>query len=170
MSNRLVIKTLDNYTRRTVLLIIGWVGFLIVAGITIIVTFIDFYKPKVIFGPSQRFKAGYPEEYMVGTVSTKWLNEQRVWIVRSERGVYAFLAICRHLGCTPRWVPDEQLFKCPCHGSDYNIEGDVVGGPAPRPLWRLEVSLAPDGQIVVDKSIKEDRPDVREKNQFILPV
>lgn len=170
MGIRLVIKSLDIFSRRMVLLIIGWAGFLFVAGITSVLTFIDFYKPKVIFGPSQRFKAGHPEEYTMGTVSTKWISEQRVWLVRSEQGLYAFLAICRHLGCTPRWVPDERLFKCPCHGSDYNIEGDVVGGPAPKPLWRLGVSLAPDGQVVVDKSIKEDKPGIREGSQFILAV
>lgn len=164
------IKALDAFSRRVVLLIIGWVGFLFVTGIASVLTFIDFYKPKVIFGPSQRFKAGHPEEYTVGIVSTKWLNEQRVWLVRSERGLYAFLAICRHLGCTPRWVTDERLFKCPCHGSDYDIEGNVVGGPAPKPLWRLGVSLAPDGQVVVDKSIKEDRPGIREGSQFLLAV
>ncbi|MFN3467802.1 MAG: ubiquinol-cytochrome c reductase iron-sulfur subunit, partial [Candidatus Brocadiales bacterium] len=105
-----------------------------------------------------------------GEVSTKWMAEQRVWLVRTQEGLYAFLGICRHLGCTPRWVPEEKLFKCPCHGSNYNLAGDVVGGPAPKPLWRVAVGLSPDGQIVVDKSIKEDRVGMREKGQFILPV
>jgi cytochrome b6-f complex iron-sulfur subunit len=167
---RTVINVLDFLSRRWLLLVIGWVGFLLVSGIATLLTLIDFYKPKVIFGPAQRFRAGYPGEYPVGEVSTKWMAEQRVWIVRSTQGLYAFLGICSHLGCTPRWVPEEQLFKCPCHGSNFNIEGDVVGGPAPRPLWRLAVSLAPDGQVVVDKSIKEDRPGMREKGQFMLPV
>ncbi|MFQ5862650.1 MAG: ubiquinol-cytochrome c reductase iron-sulfur subunit [Candidatus Brocadiales bacterium] len=165
-----VYTVLDTLSRRWMLLIIGWAGFLFVAGITTLLTFIDFYKPKVIFGPSKRFRAGFPEEYPVDTVSTKWMAEQRVWLVRTAQGMYAFLAICRHLGCTPRWVPEERLFKCPCHGSNYNLEGDVVGGPAPRPLWRLGVSFATDGQIIVDKSVKEDRPGVREEGKFLLPV
>ncbi|HLA38213.1 MAG TPA: ubiquinol-cytochrome c reductase iron-sulfur subunit [Candidatus Brocadiales bacterium] len=167
---RVVITVMDFLSRRWLLLIIGWAGFLFVAGITTLLTFIDFYKPKVIFGPAMRFKAGYPEEYPLGEVSTRWMAEQRVWVVRAKEGIYAFLGICRHLGCTPRWVPEEQLFKCPCHGSNFNMEGDVVGGPAPRPLWRVGVSLSPDGQVVVDKSVKEDRVGVREKGKFILPV
>lgn len=165
-----IITIMGVLSRRWLLLIIGWMGFLFASGASALLTFIDFYKPKVIFGPLQRFKAGYPEEYPVGEVSTKWMAEQKVWLVRSERGIYAFLGTCRHLGCTPRWVPEEQLFKCPCHGSNYNLEGNVVGGPAPRPLWRLGLSFAPDGQIVVDKLVKEDRPGYREKGQFLLPV
>ncbi len=165
-----VIKILDTLSRRGVLLIIGWAGFLFFCGVATLLTLLDFFKPKVLFGPSSRFKAGYPEEYLRGKVSTRWMGSQQVWVIRTEKGLYAFLAICRHLGCTPRWVEEEQLFKCPCHGSNYNLEGDVVGGPAPRPLWRLAVGLAPDGQILIDKSIKEDRPGMREKNQFVLPV
>lgn len=160
----------DFLSRRWLLLAIGWAGFLFVSGITTVLTVIDFWKPKVVFGPSKRFKAGYPEEYQVGEVSTKWVPKEKTWLVRTKKGLYALLAECRHLGCTPRWEPDEKLFRCPCHGSNYNLEGDVVYGPAANPLWRVAVILAPDGQIIVDKSIKEDRPGIREKNRFILHV
>lgn len=172
-SNRekeIIYGVLDTLSRRWMLLIIGWAGFLFFSGIATLLTMLDFFKPKVIFGPSSKFKAGVPDEYEVGKVSTKWKKEKGVWIVRTKTGIYAFLAVCRHLGCVPNWVEEEQLFKCPCHGSNYNIEGDVVGGPAPRPLWRLGLSFAPDGQIVVDKSVKEDRPGIREKGRFLLPV
>jgi len=42
------------------------------------------------------------------------------------------------------------MFKCPCHGSGYTIEGINFEGPAPFPMRRCEVSLADDGQIVVN--------------------
>ena len=41
---------------------------------------------------------------------------------------------CTHLGCTVPWRDDEGQFHCPCHGSLYNAKGEVIGGPAPRPL------------------------------------
>ncbi|HHT9113969.1 MAG: ubiquinol-cytochrome c reductase iron-sulfur subunit [Planctomycetes bacterium] len=167
---KLTVDIIDKPARRGLLLIIGWVGFLFFSLVAGLLTTVDFFKPKVIFGPSSRFKAGFPDEYLVGKVSTRWMKEKGVWIIRTERGIYAFLAICRHLGCIPDWVEEEHLFKCPCHGSNYNLEGDVVGGPAPSPLFRVVVSYAPDGQLVIDKSIKEDRVGVREKGQFFLPV
>ena len=43
-------------------------------------------------------------------------------------------------------------FKCPCHGSGYDSEGINFEGPAPRPMDRAHVQIAPDGQILVDVS------------------
>jgi cytochrome b6-f complex iron-sulfur subunit len=110
--------------------------------------------PRVLFEPPTTFKAGYPAEYIVGEVSEKWMKSQRVWIVRTEKEIYALLGICTHLGCTPRWLGPESKFKCPCHGSGYTIDGINFEGPTPRPLERVKVALADDGQIVVDKAIR----------------
>ena len=80
------------------------------------------------------------------------MEEQRVWIVRAEEGIYAIFAKCTHLGCTPRWLAAENKFKCPCHGSGFYKSGLNFEGPAPRPLDRLKVTVGDDGQLVVDKS------------------
>jgi Rieske Fe-S protein len=45
-----------------------------------------------------------------------------------------FSSICPHLGCTYNWVADAKRFICPCHGSQYTIQGEKVAGPAPRGL------------------------------------
>lgn len=110
--------------------------------------------PRVLFEPATTFKAGYPNEYIVGEVSEKWMKSQRVWIVRTEKEIYALLGICTHLGCTPRWLGPENKFKCPCHGSGYTMDGINFEGPTPRPLERVKVALGDDGQIVVDKAIR----------------
>ncbi len=52
----------------------------------------------------------------------------------------------------PDWKASENKFKCPCHGSGYDSEGVNFEGPAPRPMDRAHLELAPDGQIVVDTS------------------
>jgi len=47
---------------------------------------------------------------------------------------YALNAVCTHLGCVVPWNPSENKFMCPCHGSQYDEQGKVVRGPAPRSL------------------------------------
>ncbi len=125
-----------------------------------------FMLPNVLYESPQIFKAGKPEDYAPG-VSTKWTKQQRVWIVRtSENQIYALWARCTHLGCTPNWFEAEKRFKCPCHGSNFSMKGDVIAGPAPKPLNRCAVALLPSGELLVDKSILETRPGFREKKQF----
>jgi cytochrome b6-f complex iron-sulfur subunit len=53
-------------------------------------------------------------------------------------------AICTHLGCVVPWVPAENKFKCPCHGSQYNSQGKVVRGPAPLSLALAHVDVVDD--------------------------
>lgn len=124
-----------------------------------------FMFPNVIYEPSQKFNAGQAATYDLG-VSTKWLNEQRVWIVRTPSGFYAMWARCTHLGCTPNWWGDQNRFKCPCHGSNYTLDGDVIAGPAPMPLWRTKVTLAPTGDLIVDKAVLENKPGKRENAPY----
>lgn len=131
----------------------GWVAFFSFVG-SFLIGSLRFMFPRVLFEPSPVFKAGYPDDYPVGTVNTSWVKEQRVWIVRSEEGIYAIFAQCTHLGCTPRWLDAENKFKCPCHGSGFTRTGINFEGPAPRPLERVQITLADDGQLRIDKSIR----------------
>ena len=83
---------------------------------------------------------------------TKWQQKYRIWVDRTPDRLFVIYARCTHLGCTPDWKPSENKFKCPCHGSGYDSEGINFEGPAPRPMDRAKVDLAPDGQIIVDVS------------------
>lgn len=51
--------------------------------------------------------------------------------------VNVFAVNCSHLGCTVAWTPADSLFECPCHGSRFNITGNVVHGPATYSLSHL---------------------------------
>ena len=75
----------------------------------------------------------------------------RVWIVNHDHRIFAIQSVCTHLGCTPNWMDSEHKFKCPCHGSGYTIDGINFEGPAPFPMRRYEVTMADDGQIIVNQ-------------------
>lgn len=143
---------------------IAWVAF---AGATaaFFTMLARFMFPNVLFEPPQTFKAGYPDEYAIGSVDTRWKARYGVWIVRNAEYIYALSTVCTHLGCTPNWLPSDRKFKCPCHGSGFKITGINFEGPAPRPLERYRIVLAEDGQILIDKSKKYQQ----EKGQWKDP-
>ncbi len=141
------------WARREILSMAGWGAFIACLGAGIL-AWVRSMFPRVLFEPPTAFKAGLPSDYLVGEVSEKFIKDQRVWIVRTTSGFYAIIAICTHLGCTPRWLAAENKFKCPCHGSGYYKDGTNFEGPAPRPMEHAKITLADDGQLVVDKAVK----------------
>ena len=147
----------EEITRRDFFSIVGWGGVAATLGGSAF-SFYRFYSPNVLYESQKVFKIGKPSEYPPG-LSEKWKKERQVWVVRNESGIYVMISICRHLGCTPNWFQDKQAFLCPCHGSIFSIEGNVLGGPSPRLLWRASVKIDPtDGQIIVDFNHRQD-PD-----------
>ncbi len=115
------------------------------------IAFFRFFLPRTLFEPATSFKIGYPADFGLG-VDTKFQQKFRIWVDRTPDRIFVIYARCTHLGCTPDWKPAENKFKCPCHGSGYDSEGVNFEGPAPRPMDRAKVEIAPDGQILVDVS------------------
>lgn len=76
------------------------------------------------------------------------VREGKFYLTRTEEGLNALYWKCVHLGCT---VPYEggDKFTCGCHGSVYNLNGQNVAGPAPRPLDQMEIQITGD-RISVD--------------------
>ena len=93
-----------------------------------------------VAGPVDRFKPGSVTAFADG----------EFYLVRLDDG--GFLAMhrkCTHLGCSVPWIADEQRFACPCHASAFDIHGDVLNAPAPRPLDLFPVAIE-DGIVSVD--------------------
>ena len=66
----------------------------------------------------------------------------------------AFSAVCTHLGCIVQSQPTEHhALYCACHGGMFNREGEVVGGPPPRPLPRYPVEVR-DGQVFIKLTVR----------------
>lgn len=113
-------------------------------------------KPRVKRG-------GIGEIIVAGTidqfqpVSVTAFRNGQFYLARLEDG--GFLAIsrkCTHLGCTVLWASEENRFKCPCHASAFDITGNVVAPPAPRPLDLYPVFIE-NSIVKVDTSKPEKR-------------
>jgi cytochrome b6-f complex iron-sulfur subunit len=142
---------------------IGWGAFTVASAVGV-GAMVRFMMPTVLYEPPQEFNAGFPSEFAVGAVDERFKAAFGVWIVREPTGFYVLSTVCTHLGCTPNWLSADEKFKCPCHGSGFIITGVNVEGPAPRPLERYKVTLAEDGQILIDKNTKYQE----EKGQWTM--
>lgn len=75
----------------------------------------------------------------------------RAYLVQDEGGYYAVSATCTHLGCL---VEDQSAgLQCPCHGSRFAQDGELVNGPAQRPLPHFLVTRSAAGGLVIDPNI-----------------
>ena len=102
------------------------------------------------------FNLGAPDQFPVGSVTP--VEAGRFYLVRMEDG--GFMAVyrrCTHLGCSVPYDPAQGQFVCPCHGSAFTMDGDVLNPPAPRPLDLFTVSINADGEIIVDTSSPVER-------------
>ncbi len=137
-------------TRRDLLTRIG-VGACAAAAAGSGIVTLDFLRPKVLFEPPTTFSPGSPLDFPEGTI--RFDQERKAYVVGGAGGVYSMSAVCTHLGCIARHLPDENAIACPCHGSRFDLEGNVTHGPAPRPLPWLEVKLDDAGNLLVDTGV-----------------
>ena len=106
-----------------------------------------YMMPVVSYGTPQKFLVPVKDLPDVGDEMI--FADMKVVLRRvSEDEVAALSLVCTHLGCTVNVV--ETGFLCPCHGSQYDADGIVVGGPAPKTLPWLEIKPVPGGQLEID--------------------
>jgi len=90
---------------------------------------------------------------------TQGLNGDPTYLITQNDGLhlqgYGINSICTHLGCVVPWISSQNKFICPCHGSQYNAEGNVVRGPAPLPLALAHV-YTDDNDTVFFRPWKEE--------------
>ncbi len=111
----------------------------------------EFVKPVVQAGGfGSKITVGNVKEFKVGSVST--IREMHGFVSRvDQKGALVMAWKCTHLGCAVPWVDAEKRFHCPCHGSIYDTRGQVLAGPAPRPLDLYPAEIV-NNQLVVDTS------------------
>jgi len=154
--------------RRRVLVRFGWTGLIALLALSV-PGLIRFLRPRSWGAAGRELDAGPIASYRNGPVATRWASRHRLWIVRRDSRLYALEARCTHLGCTPRWTPEEGVFHCPCHGSRFSTEGVALNGPAVLPLMRLAVRVE-HGQLLVDPSRKAPLEQAERDPRFFVPV
>ncbi|MFQ5629289.1 MAG: ubiquinol-cytochrome c reductase iron-sulfur subunit [bacterium] len=105
----------------------------------------------VSLGAKNKFQANKPQKAAYSYISENgYLREQKegfAWILQNAQTEYGYIAyspICSHTGCNVAWEDGRNTFVCPCHNGTYDLSGDVLSGPPPRPLRRLAVKIEND--------------------------
>lgn len=105
------------------------------------------------------FNLGSHDQFPPGSVTP--VEAGRFYLVRLQDG--GFLAVyrrCTHLGCAVPYDRTSGQFICPCHGSAFTMEGDVLNPPAPRPQDLFHLSINDVGEIIVDTSTPIERDHI----------
>jgi menaquinol-cytochrome c reductase iron-sulfur subunit len=104
-------------------------------------------------GSVEKFKEGQTVEVSFADASPlPWAGvaaRTAAWLRREPGDKFtAFAVNCTHLGCPVRWLPDAEIFMCPCHGGVYYADGNVAAGPPPRALSTYPVRVN-NGQVEI---------------------
>jgi cytochrome b6-f complex iron-sulfur subunit len=143
-------NTRGNVNRRQFILI-SWAASLALLAVQTGIALLKFFEPRVQTGGfGGRLKAGLVEEFPPGTVQHVPAGQFYISHIESV-GLLAIWHRCTHLGCTVPWQQEENQFNCPCHSSFFDPNGEVTGGPAPRPLDLFPLEIQ-DGEVIVDTS------------------
>jgi Rieske Fe-S protein len=101
-------------------------------------------------------RADDPELATTGFKIVPFGNEPVVLVKTAEGALHALAATCTHLDCIVEYRRDQNLLWCNCHGGQFDVSGQVVGGPPPKPLrpYRVHVVEGSPGQpgtVVIEK-------------------
>jgi cytochrome b6-f complex iron-sulfur subunit len=136
-------KSQTKPTRRSFLNIL-WIGLGFVALAEFIAVVFAFLRPPKSKAAGETadsmMDVGAVEKFAPNSVTA--FVRGKFYLARLQDG--GFLALsrkCTHLGCTVPWVGKEMKFACPCHGSQFDITGNVIDAPAPRALDIYPVSI-----------------------------
>lgn len=92
--------------------------------------------------------AGAVDDFPPGSVTH--IPDARAYLARlADGGFLALYQRCTHLGCNVPWDQTQNAFTCPCHNSQFSMEGEVLNPPAPRALDLFPVQIA-DGLVQID--------------------
>ncbi len=88
-------------------------------------------------------------EIPVGSAKlVRYKNKPSIIIRLKEQEVYALSAVCTHLGCIVKWQDETKELLCPCHAARFDLYGNILGGPAPKPLPAYKAVIEEDRILI----------------------
>ncbi len=179
------------FLRRSMLAVWGVSGAAAVAGALDMLypTLSGQFGAPLPVGKKSEFPAAKPKEFKLGTAGVFHTITARAYIIhlaadtqfllkgadlqgqlsnqnilKDKDGTFwiGLYQKCVHLGCTVPFRDDCDSFKCPCHGSHYNVDGEYLDGPAPRSLDRFVLTFNGDDVVVNTGTINSSvlHPDI----------
>ena len=152
------------WSRRTLLRFAGWGTLLALVG-QWLAGFGVFFWPKKVGAFGGEILGGAISDFQVGDV--KMIQSGKCYVSRVPEGILALWWKCPHLGCTVPWKPDDPTmdtiagkgrFNCPCHGSLYDRYGNIIAGPAPRPMFLFKTTIPVMTAPIIRYSSRVPRP------------
>ncbi|MDQ6748082.1 MAG: ubiquinol-cytochrome c reductase iron-sulfur subunit [Candidatus Dormibacteraeota bacterium] len=112
-----------------------------------------------LVGPVRNLPEGQPVRFVVLFPQNAWpVNEEEhtVFVVRHGDQYEVFANTCTHMQCPVRFQKDLNQFLCPCHGGLYDLHGQNVGGPPPKPLPRYTHRIDALGDLYIKNQLDEE--------------
>ena len=97
------------------------------------------FPRKAVENPQRIYITSADDLRKSGAKTFQDLAGRDVLLVRTSAGYRAISTTCTHLGCRVHWESENSRFFCPCHDAVFDVDGNVVAGPPPRPLTRYDV-------------------------------
>lgn len=92
---------------------------------------------------------GFP---FVRTIKDGWTETTQTGVAfavtHDGQNVKVYSDVCTHLQCRVSWHEDRQMFISPCHNGLFGLDGEVLGGPPPRPLDQFQTKIE-NGQLQI---------------------
>ena len=142
------------FTRRQFLngLLGGWFGALAASLLYPVLKFVfpPAREPDQVILPFSDFK----DMELNAVKSFAWGSKPGL-LKKNDDGSYtAFVAVCTHLDCNVTYLPEQRKFFCACHDGWYDENGTNIGGPPPRPLRQLYISIEGEELVITREGVE----------------
>jgi len=106
-----------------------------------------FLAPPVEKAKGKQISIKRSEILSGGTMSIVFNNTPVIIINRQDKGFIALSRVCTHLGCIVEYDKGKKRLLCPCHAGVFDLEGNVISGPPPKPLPKIPLRV--EGENIV---------------------
>jgi len=131
-------------------------GGLVVGAATFFRSIWAYLYPDIGKKEYTKFMVAQEKDVPVGMAEKLEVGGIPLYVVHLPEGFRVYSGICTHLGCLVKWEANKNRFYCPCHKGKFAPNGEVIGGPPPRPLDQYKVSIE-NGLVFIKVEQKKGR-------------
>lgn len=128
--------------RKFLFVILGGIGSFV--GVAATWPLFRYLSPRKVYNSGDTVSVSRDSVVLGKAYFFQFRGKTAVVLQLSPGNFVALSAVCTHLGCVVAWQEQAGEFLCPCHGGRFSAEGQVLGGPPPRPLETFDVTLEGD--------------------------